>query len=252
MNLIEVRNLVKTFENEAVTTTVLKGISFDMAEGEFVAIMGQSGSGKFTLLYNISGMDQMTSGHVTIDKVDLAGKTDEELAELRLTMMGFVFQNNYLLKNLYLYDNICLPGFKAKKDSVQEVEDRASQLMERLGIGDVKNSPIQQVSGGQLQRAAICRALINKPRILFADEPTGSLNSRNAEEVMRIFNQLNREGMSILTVTHDPKVASVTHRIIYLKDGQIEAELELGKFDEGDDLRQREEKTMNWLIERGF
>lgn len=252
MNLIEVRNLIKTFENEAVNTTVLKGISFDMAEGEFVAIMGQSGSGKSTLLYNISGMDQMTSGQVSIDKVDLAGKTDEELAELRLTMMGFVFQNNYLLKNLNLFDNICLPGFKAKKDTVQEVEDRASQLMERLGIDDVKHSPIQQVSGGQLQRAAICRALINNPRILFADEPTGSLNSRNAEEVMRIFNQLNREGMSILTVTHDPKVASVTHRIIYLKDGQIEAQLKLGKFDEGDDLRQREEKTMNWLIERGF
>jgi len=252
VNLIEVRNLVKTFGNGAVKTTVLKGISFDMAEGEFIAIMGQSGSGKSTLLYNISGMDQMTSGQVTIDQVDLAGKSDDELAELRLTMMGFVFQNNYLLKNLNLFDNICLPGFKAKKQSVKEVEERAAQLMNRLGIDEVKYSPIHQVSGGQLQRAAICRSLINEPRILFADEPTGSLNSRNAGEVMSIFNQLNREGMSILTVTHDPKIASVTDRIIYLKDGQIEAQLQLGKLGAGENTRQREEMTMNWLIDRGF
>lgn len=252
MNIIEVRNLVKTFGNEAIKTTVLNGISFDMEEGEFIAIMGQSGSGKSTLLYNISGMDQMTSGQVRIDQVDLAGKTDDQLAELRLNRMGFIFQNNYLLKNLNLFDNICLPGFKAKKDSVTEVEERANQLMERLNIDEVKDSPIHQVSGGQLQRAAICRSLINQPSILFADEPTGSLNSRNAEEVMSIFNQLNLEGMSILTVTHDPKIASVTDRIIYLKDGLIETELLLGKLGVGDNRRQREEKTMNWLIDRGF
>lgn len=252
MNIIEVRDLVKTFENEAVKTTVLKGVSFDMAEGEFVAVMGQSGSGKSTLLYNISGMDQMTGGKVSIDGVELSDKSDDELAELRLSMMGFIFQNNYLLKNLSLFDNICLPGFKAKKDSVKLVEERANQLMDRLDIDQVKDSPIHQVSGGQLQRAAICRSLINQPRILFADEPTGSLNSRNAEEVMGIFNQLNREGVSILTVTHDPKVASATDRIIYLKDGQIEAELHLGKLGEGDNPRQREEKTMTWLMERGF
>ncbi len=252
MNIIEVRNLVKTFENNSIKTTVLKGISFDMAEGEFVAVMGQSGSGKSTLLYNISGMDQMSSGQVTIDQVDLAGKSDDQLAELRLNMMGFIFQNNYLLKNLSLFDNICLPGFKAKNDSREVVEERAQQLMKRLNIEDVKDSAIHQVSGGQLQRAAICRSLINQPRILFADEPTGSLNSRNAEEVMSIFNQLNREGMSILIVTHDPKIASVTDRIIYLKDGQIEAQLELGKLTESDNPRLREEKTLHWLIQRGF
>lgn len=250
--MIEVRDLVKTFENGTIQTTILKGISFDMEEGEFVAVMGQSGSGKSTLLYNISGMDRMTNGKVTIDRVDLAGKSDDELAEFRLNRMGFIFQNNYLLKNLNLFDNICLPGFKAKKSSPKAVEERASQLMDRLNIAEVKDSPIHQVSGGQLQRAAICRALINQPRILFADEPTGSLNSRNAEEVMRIFNQLNLEGMSILTVTHDPKIASVTDRIIYLKDGQIEAELQLGKLEADENRRQREEKTLSWLIERGF
>ncbi len=252
MKVLEVRNLVKTFKNDTIENTVLKNITFDISEGEFIAIMGQSGSGKSTLLYNISGMDTMTSGHVLIDGVDLSNKHQDELADLRLTTMGFIFQNNHLLKNLNLHDNICLPGFKAKKTSDQAVREKAHQLMVKLDIQDVKNHTINKVSGGQLQRAAVCRALINSPKIIFADEPTGALNSKASKEVLGILNQLNKENVTILTVTHDPRVAATTDRIIYLKDGEIEAELNLGKFSDPTTQKQREEETLNWLVARGF
>lgn len=252
MKVLEVKNLVKTFKNETVENTVLKNITFDINEGEFIAIMGQSGSGKSTLLYNISGMDTMTSGHVLIDGVDLSDKHQDELADLRLSTMGFIFQNNHLLKNLNLHDNICLPGFKAKKTSDQAVREKADKLMLKLDIHDVKHHTINKVSGGQLQRAAVCRALINSPKIIFADEPTGALNSKASKEVLGILNQLNKENVTILTVTHDPRVAATTDRIIYLKDGEIEAELNLGKFSDPASQKQREEDTLNWLVARGF
>ena len=263
MQLLEVSGLVKTFSSGNTENTVLNRISFSLQEGESIAIMGQSGSGKSTLLYTISGMDQLTSGTVKIDGIDLSKKTPDELANLRLTHMGFIFQNNYLLKNLNLIDNICLPALKANSKSKDipsrnskasklkgaDIEDKAMALMIKLGIDHVKHHAINQVSGGQLQRAAICRALINSPRILFADEPTGALNSSAAQEVLDILTQLNRENMTLLTVTHDPKVASVADRIIYLKDGQIEDQLHLGKFDDTSTRRPREEQTLKWLIE---
>lgn len=252
MKVLEVKNLVKTFKNDTIENTVLKNINFDISEGEFIAIMGQSGSGKSTLLYNISGMDTMTSGHVLIDGVDLSNKHQDELADLRLSTMGFIFQNNHLLKNLNLHDNICLPGFKAKKTSDQAVREKADKLMLKLDIHDVKHHTINKVSGGQLQRAAVCRALINSPKIIFADEPTGALNSKASKEVLGILNQLNKENVTILTVTHDPRVAATTDRIIYLKDGEIEAELNLGKFSDPASQKQREEETLNWLVARGF
>lgn len=252
LKVMEVKNLCKTFKNDAVENAVLKNISFDIAAGEFIAIMGQSGSGKSTLLYNISGMDTMTSGNVLIDGVDLSDKSKDELADLRLTTMGFIFQNNYLLKNLNLVDNICLPGFKAKTQSDGAVRERAEKLMKKLDIHSVGHHPIHKVSGGQLQRAAVCRALINNPKIVFADEPTGALNSKSSQEVLSILNQLNKESVTILTVTHDPRVAAATERIIYLKDGEIEAELKLGKFKDPSTQRQREEETLNWLVARGF
>lgn len=252
MQLLKVNNLQKTFKNGDIENKVLKGISFTVEQGEFIAVMGQSGSGKSTLLYNISGMDHMTAGTVVLDGSELSKKDDEALAHFRLNKMGFVFQNNYLLKNLSLIDNICLPGFKAKLKKRKDVIGQAESLMKELGIYEVKDHPINKVSGGQLQRGAVCRSLINNPKILFADEPTGALNSRSSGEVLDILNALNQKGMTILTVTHDPKVASVTDRIIYLSDGKIEAELQLGKYSDTNNKRAREEKTLNWLIERGF
>lgn len=252
MNVLEVQGLCKTFKMGDFENPVLKDISFKVKKGEFIAVMGQSGSGKSTLLYNISGMDRMTAGDVLIENVNLKDKSEDALATLRLNLMGFVFQNNYLLKNLTILDNICLPGFKAKGKNRDEVVKKAESLMKELGIEEVKNHAINKVSGGQLQRAAVCRALINDPKILFADEPTGALNSKSSKEVLTIINELNRKGTTVLTVTHDPQVASVTDRIIYLKDGKIDAELHLGKYAETKDLKSRHERTVNWLLERGF
>lgn len=252
MAVLSVKNLVKTFKNGDVENKVLKNISFEIKEGEFIAIMGQSGSGKSTLLYSISGMDRPTSGEVMLCGESIASKTEDQLAQMRLMTMGFVFQNNYLLKNLSINDNICLPAYKAKKVSKGEIMENAEKLMEKLGIAEVKHHAIHKVSGGQLQRAAVCRALINGPEIVFADEPTGALNSKLSEELIDIFCKLNQEKVTLLTVTHDVKVASAASRIIYLKDGEIQAELEVGKLVDSSTLKSREQKVLTWLMEQGF
>lgn len=257
MPLLAVKQLIKTFSNGPIENTVLKGISFEVHEGEFISIMGQSGSGKSTLLFNISGMDTMTEGSVQVAGHELAQQSQDALADLRLNTMGFIFQHNYLLKHLNLLDNICLPALKANSQQKHpephsNIQKRARALMKKLDIEHIAHHGIHQASGGQLQRAAICRALINNPRILFADEPTGALNARSAQDVLDILGQLNQEKMTLLTVTHDPKVASVTDRIIYLKDGQIEDQLQLGKFLDPCTRRAREERTLSWLIEKGF
>ncbi len=252
MDLLKVSDLTKTFGDGKTAVRVLKGISFQVPRGEFVAVMGQSGSGKSTLLYNVSGMDRMTSGEVRLGDVSLDALDEAALADLRLKTMGFVFQNNYLLKNLTVRDNIALPGFHAAKQSRKAVLEDAERLMRRMGIAEVADRPIQKISGGQLQRASICRALINGPEILFADEPTGALNSRASAEVASILNELNRDGMTLLMVTHDAKMAARTDRVIYLKDGRIADALTLGKFTDAKDWPRREAATLNWLIERGF
>lgn len=246
--ILNVKNLSKSFEN----TVVLNDINFKAGKGEFIAIMGQSGSGKSTLLYNISGMDRPTSGNVFINDQDISKLDDEGISEMRLNNMGFIFQHSYLLKNLSIRDNIVLPGFKAAKKSRDEINEYANELMKKTGIESIAHHDIKKVSGGQLQRAAICRALINNPDILFGDEPTGALNSSTSKEVMDIINNINDEGTTIILVTHDSKVALRASRVIYLIDGNIHNELELGKYEgEGTDAS-REKKLSRWLEEQGF
>lgn len=221
MSQIEVKNLVKVYKVGEKKQRVLNNVTLRVHEGDFIAIMGPSGSGKSTLLYTMSGMDRMTSGDVLVNGLSLAEQSDNEMARLRLKSMGFVFQNNHLLKNLTLYDNICLPGLKAGIKSRKETLLTAEDLMKKMGILEVRDHDVQKVSGGQLQRAAICRALINSPKLIFADEPTGALDSKTSEEVMDIFTALNAEKTTIVMVTHDPKVAAKANRIIYLEDGEI-------------------------------
>lgn len=252
MDQLVVKDLTRTFTGPAGDVTVLDGIDLTVARGEFVAVMGQSGSGKSTLLYNVSGMDTPTSGGVLLDGADIAGLTGDELADIRLRRMGFVFQHNHLLKNLTIRDNILLPGYKAGAMDREALLARAEQLMTQMGIADVADHAIQRVSGGQLQRAAVCRALINDPVMLFADEPTGALNSRASAEVIDIFNQVNADGATILMVTHDPRIASRTDRIVYLKDGRVADELTLGTYSDPATARDREETALQWLIDRGF
>ena len=187
---------------------ILKKISFSVGDGEMVAVMGPSGSGKSTLLYNVSGMDQADSGEVWLGDREIVGMSEDDRARLRLTRMGFVFQQMNMLANLNLLDNILLPSVHAEKSRAFRAQqtEKARGLMERFGIGDLSERKITEVSGGQLQRACICRSLMLSPQILFADEPTGALNQTASEEVLQAFLQIHEEGTAILMVTHNPRV----------------------------------------------
>lgn len=245
--LLRVENLSKE--------QILHQISFDMEPGEMLAVMGPSGSGKSTLLYNVAGMDQPTAGQVWLGDVVITELSEDEKARLRLYHMGFVFQQMNMMANLNLLDNILLLAAQANRGkgrkSKEELRLRAQTLMEKLGITGLEQRRVTQVSGGQLQRACICRSMMNEPKILFADEPTGALNKSAAGEVMEELVKLNREGTTILMVTHDSRIASSCDRIIYLLDGQISAELKLGKSVAGTE-KQREEKVARWLMEMGW
>ncbi|MBO5153423.1 MAG: ABC transporter ATP-binding protein [Eubacterium sp.] len=241
--ILTVKNLYKD--------NILKDISFSIKSGEMVAVMGPSGSGKSTLLYQVSGMERADMGEVWVDGTQICDLSEDARARLRLERMGFVFQQMNMLKNLNLIDNITLPADAARrrKNGKKEVERKGLQLMENMGIADLAYRRTHEVSGGQLQRACICRSLINDPKILFADEPTGALNRSAAKEVMEEFVRLNREGATILLVTHDSKVAAACSRILYLLDGMIEGELLLTDMTE---TKAREDAVSKWLAQMGW
>ncbi len=230
---------------------ILKDVDLEIEKGEFVSVMGPSGSGKSTLLYNISGMDQISSGSISFNGQDLHG-TGEEMARLRLHKMGFIFQDINLLKNLSLIDNIMFPALAAKSADKNTVHEKAKKLMQMTGIADLADHNITQASGGQLQRAAICRALMNEPDILFGDEPTGALDSKSTEEIMSILSDIHQAGTTIMLVTHDTKVAARSERVLFMVDGHIIAQKKLRKFDPlSDSPKEREESLMQWLVEIG-
>lgn len=247
--ILEIKDLYKSFEEKEV----LSNINLKVEEGEFIAIMGQSGSGKSTLLYCISGMDRPTSGNVIFGGKDISNLNDEKISEVRLKHMGFIFQNSYLLKNLSIRDNIVLPGFKLGNLSRENVNKNADELMKKTCIDNIAGHDIKKVSGGQLQRAAICRGLINKPDVLFGDEPTGALNSSTSREVLDIINTINKEGTTVIIVTHDVKVAARADKVIFLMDGNINDELSLGKHEEDEEKTSSKEKKLYlWLEKQGF
>ena len=249
--VIETKDLCKTYIVNKQSNNVLQNVNFSVEEGEFVTVMGPSGSGKSTLLYAVSGMDNVTAGSVFFDGEEITSMKDKQLINLRLLKMGFVFQQMYMMKKLSIIDNIILPGFQAKIRPREEIRKDAEDLMRKLGIIDEADREITEVSGGQLQRACLCRALINHPKVIFADEPTGALNSKASGEVMDRLLEANRMGTTILMVTHSERVASSSDRIIYLVDGNIQGELHLGKMKD-DDLSGRERKVRNWLGEMGW
>lgn len=250
--VLEVKDLCKTYVIDEYSNNVLQNVNFSMEEGEFVSIMGPSGSGKSTLLYTVSGMDDVTSGKVTFDGEELSGLSRKAMAKVRLHKMGFVFQQMYVMKKLNVMDNIVLPGYQAKKKKRSEVNQDAEALMRRLGIIETANRFSTEISGGQLQRACLCRSLINNPKMVFADEPTGALNQKASLEVIGELVKANREGTSIMMVTHSEKVASFSERVIFLVDGNIQGELYLGKLESEDDVPVRERKLRNWLMERDW
>ncbi len=253
MNILEVKDLCKTYIVNKRQNNVLKNVNFTVSEGEMVAIMGPSGSGKSTLLYAVSGMDSITAGEVEFCGKSIVKMGEKELADLRLDEMGFIFQQMYMLKNLTVLDNIILPAVQSKKntETCKEMVLRGQDLMRKLGIIDIADNDINEVSGGQLQRACICRSMINRPAIIFADEPTGALNRTASNEVMEELVKLNEEGTTIMMVTHDAKGAAKCSRVLYIVDGNIKGEY-ISPRDLEIKEKDRERMLNNWLLELGW
>lgn len=244
-------NIVKSFGMMEERNRVLNGVSIHIDESEFVAVMGPSGSGKSTLLFALSGMDSVDSGKTQFDGKELSELKEDELSDLRRTKMGFIFQQPTMLKNLNILDNIILPSIRDNRKNAPKIIEKAKILMKKVGISELENRNITQVSGGQLQRAGICRALMNSPKIIFGDEPTGALNSKSAQDIMDILLKINAEGTAIMLVTHDAKVAARAERILFMRDGNIVNELLLSKFN-GINMDERAKRIAQKMQEIGI
>ena len=245
--------IVKSFGEDGEKRNVLDGVSIEINEGEFVSVMGPSGSGKTTLMFALSGMDGVDGGTVTFDGRDLSALSEDELADVRRTKMGFVFQQPTLLRNLNVLDNIILPSMRDHRGGAARITEKARTLMKRADILELEKRQITQASGGQLQRVGICRALMSDPKVIFGDEPTGALNSTSANEIMELLAEIHRTGTTIVLVTHDAKVAARTERVLFMLDGKIAGEYVAGAYDEANDgLKAREEALTSWLAAMKF
>ena len=218
-----IRDLTKDYVLKSETVRALRGVSFDVPEGDYVAIMGPSGSGKSTLLNLLGCLDQPTSGSLTLGDDNIADMTDDQLAEIRSQRIGFVFQSYNLIQQLSVAENIQVPLYYQGRLGVDQ-RRRAVAMAERVGLGDRLNHRPSQLSGGQQQRVAIARSLVNDPFFVLADEPTGNLDSATTDEILEIFDQLNTEGRTIIMVTHEDDVSERAKRIVRLKDGLLHSD----------------------------
>lgn len=244
-------NIVKSFGEGDENHKVLDGVSIQINEGEFVSIMGPSGSGKSTLMFSLSGMDGIDGGKIIFDGKDLTSFQENEYADIRRNSMGFIFQQPTFLKNLDILDNIILPSMRDNRHNVAKITERARTLMKKVGIAELEHRDITQVSGGQLQRAGICRALMSNPQIVFGDEPTGALNSKSADEIMDILSEINSEGTTVMLVTHDAKIAARTERVMFMHDGKMVSELLLEKY-KGKNMDDRTKRVSEKMQETGI
>ncbi|MGB5944105.1 MAG: ABC transporter ATP-binding protein [Leeuwenhoekiella sp.] len=220
-NLIEIRNIKRDFPLGNETVHVLKGIDLDIDRGEYVAFMGPSGSGKSTLMNLLGCLDTPTSGTYVLNGRDVSQMTDDELADVRNTEIGFVFQTFNLLPRTTALDNVALPMVYAGY-SKTERHNRAAEVLTDVGLADRMDHKPNQLSGGQRQRVAVGRALVNKPAIILADEPTGNLDSKTSVEIMKLFDDIHAAGNTVILVTHEEEIAEHAHRVIRLRDGLIE------------------------------
>lgn len=243
--LLSAKDVTKQFAENG-QEPVLNRISVDIYKEDFTIIMGPSGAGKSTLLYALSGMDAISGGTVSYKGQELSSLTEKQMANLRSAEFGFVFQQTHLVSNLTLFENVAAAGYLNRPRSEKETDERAEALLRQMHVEKAKDRMPAQVSGGEAQRAAIARAVINRPGLLFADEPTGALNKKNSEEVLDLMTELNQGGQSILMVTHDLRAAIRGTRILYLEDGKILDEMELSPF-ERPGAREREEAVSSWL-----
>lgn len=244
--ILSAKGLCKSFAHNGGQVHILSHVDFELYEGDFTVIMGASGSGKSTLLYALSGMDRATAGQVLYQGEDLVAMKEKGLAKLRYTDFGFIFQQMHLVSNLSLFENIAVPGYLNKTTSGAAVRERTEKLLEQMGISHIKENLPSQVSGGEQQRCAIARAVINNPKLLFADEPTGALNRKNTTDVLNLLTELNQSGQSILMVTHDMKAALRASRLLYIEDGKIIGELTLPPY-QADEEKSRETQVNAWL-----
>ena len=249
-NILEAKDLCKTFSNESLQQHVLKNLNISINQGDFAVIMGNSGSGKSTLLYSLSGMDRPTLGKVLISEEEISKYSNDKLAVFRRKNCGFIFQQNFLNDTMSVLDNILVSGLLVSKNR-KKITERAIELLLRTGLTEeVFHKYPTQLSGGEAQRVALVRAIINEPAILFADEPTGALNSKNTLNVLDILTDLNRQGQTIIMVTHDIRAARRGNRVLYLKDGVILDEVNLGNYQTNDG--KRHENLRTFLNEVGW
>ncbi len=249
--ILHTEKLCKSFSNGAAQQHVIKNLDLEIMEGDFTVIMGASGSGKSTLLYALSGMDKPTLGKVFFGDTEIQDYTNDQLAVFRRKNCGFVFQSIYLLENQNVLDNVLTGAFAVQKNSPALIK-RVKELLAKVGLDEkMQKKYPNQLSGGESQRVGIVRAVINEPKILFADEPTGSLNSASGRDVLDIFTGIHENGQSIVMVTHDIKTALRGTRVIYLRDGKVVGEHRMVKYGE-DDMKERREKLTAFLDEMGW
>lgn len=251
MSYLEVKNIKKTYSTRFGGNKVeaLKNVNFSVEEGEYVAIMGESGSGKSTLLNILAALIKPTSGSVVLDGKELSTIKESDIAEFRRDNLGFVFQDFNLLDTFSLEDNIYLPLVLAGK-SHREMSDRLNPLAKTLGINELLKKYPYEVSGGQKQRAAVARALITNPKLILADEPTGALDSKSTDELLGLFNRINKNGQTIVMVTHSVKAAATANRVLFIKDGEVYHQIYRGE-DTDEQLYQKISDTLTMLATGG-
>lgn len=248
--IITAKGLVKSFGVGNAKQTIINNLNLDIYSKDFTIIMGSSGAGKSTLMYLLSGMDKVTKGNIVFKNKDICKMNNDELAVFRRKNCGFVFQQIYMLDKMSLMDNVLTSGLLVNNNK-KDIISKAKKLFESVNIPEATyKKNMNQVSGGECQRAGIVRAAINDPTVIFADEPTGALNSENSTAVLDVLTNLNNNGQSIIMVTHDKKSALRGNRIIYLKDGKIFGELSLNKYKENDE--ERTKKLDDFLKEMGW
>jgi putative ABC transport system ATP-binding protein len=249
-SVIKTDKVCKSYVTDGEVNNVIKNLDLELYQEDFTVIMGSSGSGKSTLLYLLSGMDKVTSGEVYLNNKNITNCKESQMANIRQENIGFVFQGMNLIPDLTAKENITSPTYKSKKAKTF-TQNRVEMLMMQMGIKEHENKFPSQLSGGQRQRIAICRALMNEPEIIFADEPTGALNSGTGENVLDLFTSIYEQGQSIVMVTHDLKAAVRGNRIIFLRDGRIDGELNLGRYYK-EETKDRETVLYEFLKERGW
>lgn len=249
--IMSTKNLNKIYDSEGEKFFALNNVNLDLYEGDFTVIMGSSGSGKSTLLYSISGMDTISGGTIMFGNEAISDYNEEELCNFRRKNTGFVFQGINLIQNISLYENVIVSGHIADEEDKDLIGERAKKLLELVGLSEQMERLPSQVSGGQQQRAAIARALVNAPKILFADEPTGALNSTSGTAILNLLTYLNIKGQTIIMVTHDVKAAARANRLIFIIDGQIYDDLYLGPY-RRHDKEDREDYIYSHLTRMGW